>query len=311
MKYILVTGAAGFIGAAVATFLLKKNRAVVTVDNLSTGDLDNIPNGCVFIEGDVSDVSVLAELEKYDIDAIIHIAGQSSGEVSFSDPVYDLDTNTKSTLLLLKYARESGIDRFIYASTMSVYGGANEIVNETMCVKPVSFYGVGKLASEQYLEIFSKYKIRCTSLRFFNVYGPGQNMENMQQGMASIFLSQAIKNNKIIVKGSGERYRDFIYIDDVVTSVIACLESMKDGHEVINVGTGIKTKVKDLISEIQNIFDDELDIIYHGSTEGDVHGIVADNARLMTKVSGGYKFTSVRDGLRKMANWAQQKPNDS
>ena len=104
---------------------------------------------------------------------IFHIAGQSSGEISFDDPVYDLRSNVESTLCLLKFAFSVGCKRFIYASTMSVYGSVNSnAVSEFEELMPESFYGVGKVASEQYLRIYEKYGITSTVLRLFNVYGP-------------------------------------------------------------------------------------------------------------------------------------------
>ena len=122
MKTFLVTGAAGFVGAALAKKLINNGHKVVTVDNLSTGFENSIPEGVVFYKGDVQDSSLIEKLHKYSFDCIFHIAGQSSGEISYDDPVYDLQTNTQSTLLLLKLAEKVNCKKFIYASSMSVYG---------------------------------------------------------------------------------------------------------------------------------------------------------------------------------------------
>ena len=202
MKNFLITGAAGFIGSALARKLVKNNN-VTTIDNLSTGFESNIPKGVNFINGDCSDIETINKLNNQKFDCIFHIAGQSSGEISFENPAYDLKTNTLSTLLLLNYAKKNKCKKFIYASTMSVYGDQKEEkANESMYCNPKSFYAVGKLASENYCKIYSSKNLNITCLRLFNVYGPGQNMKNLKQGMVSIYLEQIFNKKELIVKGS-------------------------------------------------------------------------------------------------------------
>ena len=248
---VLVTGAAGFIGAAVAVEMQSLGYDVYTVDNLSTGYESHVPEGVVFFKGDVQDEKVIAQLKSIPFKAIFHIAGQSSGEISFDNPVYDLQTNTQSTLLLLKLAMEIGCRKFIYASTMSVYGDQpDEPVGEDIYSTPKSFYAVGKLASEHYLKIYSGYGIDCIALRLFNVYGPGQNMKNLRQGMVSIFLSQAIDDKKINVRGSLDRFRDMVYIDDIVSSFIKAFQIQLKGYHFYNVCTGKKTTVRNVLDSI-------------------------------------------------------------
>ena len=156
-KIYLVTGAAGFIGAAVAKRLVEEGHLVVTIDNLSTGFKNNIPKGVKFIKGNCQDEKVINKLSSYRFDAIFHIAGQSSGEISFDNPTYDLQTNAQSTLLLLKLALKTNCAKFIYASTMSIYGDQKKMpVNERAISSPISFYGVGKIASEHYMKIYQE-----------------------------------------------------------------------------------------------------------------------------------------------------------
>lgn len=203
MGSCLVTGAAGFIGAAIAKNLIAEGNQVVTIDILSTGIKENIPKGAIFIYGNTYDKNVIKQLRKYHFDGIYHMAGQSSGEISCEDPIYDLNSNVSSTLLLLDYCKNYNCKRFIYASSMSVYGDENVCpVRECDELKPKSFYGVGEIASEHYMRLYSmQYGIKCTALRFNNTYGPGQNMDNLKQGMVSIYLAMAIKNRHILVKG--------------------------------------------------------------------------------------------------------------
>jgi UDP-glucose 4-epimerase len=255
MSKYLVTGGAGFIGSALAHCLIENGNIVTIIDNLSTGFKENIPDNAIFIEGDCQDYKIYESLDEK-FDAIYHIAGQSSGEISFDDPVYDLQTNTQSTLLLLNYAVKTGCKRFLYASSMSVYGDHPDIpISEDKSCDPKSFYGVGKIASEHYLRIYKEFGVQSTALRLFNVYGPGQNMENMRQGMVSIFLAMAINDKTIDVKGNTKRFRDFIYIDDVVDAFVECENNSNTFNNVYNVATGVKTTVESLLIKLTKLFD--------------------------------------------------------
>ena len=307
MKNYLITGAAGFIGAAVARKLVSLGHYVVTIDNLTTGKESNIPDGVFFVKGDCGDPGVFSKIPNKDFDAIIHIAGQSSGEISFDDPVYDIKTNTVSTLLLLDFAIQNNCDRFIYAGTMSVYGiqPDNQVKEEARC-NPTSFYGVGKLASECYMEIYRAYGIKTTSLRLFNVYGPGQNMDNLRQGMVSIYLAQLHNHGFIEVKGSLDRYRDFVYIEDVVESFLRCLTIRDSENKIINIGTGIKTTVRELVTLLFELYEKPLDIRQSRPTAGDLHGIYAD-VRKMQATLKIIDPLSLSSGLEKMTQWIEEK----
>lgn len=299
MSRYLVTGAAGFIGSAIANRLVGEGHEVVTVDNMSTGHEANVPEGVLFVKGDCGDALVYEKIPQERYDAIFHIAGQSSGEISFDDPIYDVKTNTESTLLLLKFALKNGCKRFIYAGTMSVYGvQPDSPVTENDPCTPESFYGVGKMASEHYMRIYQSYGIESTSLRLFNVYGPGQNLKNLKQGMVSIFLAQVLKENKIHVKGSADRFRDFIYIDDVVEAFVRCLVKQDSYSKVINVGTGIKTTVRQLVKELVSNFDSEILVTYEGKTSGDIHGIYSDISK-MDELLGTWGKTNLSAGVKK------------
>lgn len=304
MKTYLVTGAAGFIGASIAKELIRLGNKVVTVDNLSTGNKNHIPKGVYFIKGNCQDPKIIKVLNTYKFEAIYHIAGQSSGEISFENPVYDLQTNGQSTLQLLDLARVIGCNKFIYASTMSIYGDTDfSPVDETMKPTPKSFYGVGKLASEHYLRIYNnEFGIATAALRLFNVYGSGQNLTNMKQGMVSIFLAQAIQNKQIHVKGSGERFRDFIYIDDVVKAFLkteAILENSR--YYVFNVCTGVKTTVSELVKSIKNHFHTKISVKFEGNTPGDQFGIFGNPAKMHDTI-GYWDKIKFDEGIKAFIN---------
>ena len=170
---ILVTGVAGFIGSAVARNLIARGETVIGVDDLSTGYMSSVPDDVDFIKGDLAQPSVIETLaSKGNYKSIYHIAGQSGGEPSYDDPVRDLNSNTASTLLLLDMALNCTSCKFIYASTVSVYGnnGKSHLHEETDKCWPESFYGVGKLASEHYMRLYSEqFGLKSRALRLFNI----------------------------------------------------------------------------------------------------------------------------------------------
>ena len=302
MKNILITGVAGFIGSNLSRFLVNRGYRIFGVDDLSSGDFENIPKTVEFFEMDLSEKDNKSKLPS-SIDSIIHLAGQSSGEVSFEDPIADLNKNTTSTLNLIDYAIENSIERIVYSSSMSVYGNSNKSpVNEKSFPLPCSCYGVGKLASENYLKVFNK-KIPSVILRIFNVYGPGQNLKNLKQGMVSIYLAQALEKNHIEIKGSLERFRDYIFIDDVINSLYLSMKKDNAINQTFNVGTGIKTSVKDLIKIIENNFNG-LSISETDSTPGDQFGIYSDIKKINTLL-GFSPTTDLEEGLSKFIEWAK------
>ena len=288
---ILVTGVAGFIGSKVCKELQRNKFSIIGIDDLSSGKKKNIPKNITFFKFDLSNYQNYEKLPKCKY--ILHLAGQSSGDISFDNPVADLKKNTQSTLNLIKFGIKSKTKKIIYASSMSVYGDLKKNkYDENLELKPKSCYGISKLASENYLKIFSK-KINYINFRMFNVYGPGQDLNNLRQGMVSIYLAQALKNKKIIVKGSLNRIRDFIYIDDVVKIWV---KSLNDNiyNQTINLSSGEPTSVKKLLSEIRLLIPGTK-IIKATSTRGDQYRAVGNSKKLNKTFK--HKFTPLRTGL--------------
>ncbi len=309
MANYLVTGAAGFIGAALAKRLIDEGNTVVTIDNLSTGTEENIPLGVEFIKGDTFDTKVIDKLLDYKFTAIFHIAGQSGGVTCWDDPIYDMNSNVTATLLLLEYARKTGCNKFIYASSMSVYGDENPCpVREDDNIKPKTFYAVGKVASEHYMRIYSEeYGIKCTALRFNNTYGPGQNMDNLRQGMVSIYLAYALKDKHIPVLGDRKRYRDFVYIDDQVEAcILAERGNEKNLYNYYTTATNRKTTCEELVELIKQNLPFDITVEYKGRTQGDQFGIFCSYEKIYNAL-GWLPKVSLEDGLKRMVDWATKK----
>ncbi len=276
---VLITGVAGFIGSKIAEAAVRQGYSVYGVDDLSQGYNKNIPKNVTFMKIDLSDKAQIQNLPD-EIDIIMHLAGQSSGEISFDDPVLDLKKNTVSTLNLIEYGIQKRAQKIIYASSMSVYGDVQDSpVSENNNCFPISCYGVGKLAAENYLKIYQE-QLPFVIFRMFNVYGPGQDMNNLRQGMVSIFLQHALVEAHIPVKGSLKRYRDFIYIDDVVEIWLQAINNRSAVNKIFNLGTGVKTTIENLLIQIKRILP-EITWSQIPGTLGDQYGVYADTSNLV------------------------------
>jgi UDP-glucose 4-epimerase len=302
-KKVMVTGAAGFIGSRVCEALIAEDHTVFGVDDFSKGLEARVPQGVELTSGDVN-VLNLESLMVEPVDAIFHLAGQSSGEYSFYHPIEDLQRNYQSTVSMAQFARSTGVRKFIHASSMSVYGNprASEAVSlsEDGLALPVSNYGVSKLAAETFLR--AQTHMSSLSLRMFNVYGPGQNLKRLDQGMVSIFLSQALADQSIEVKGSKDRIRDFVFIDDVVEAWLRALYFDFDRHLNLNVGTGIGSTVESLVHKIKALLPGT-SIKYSAPTPADQQ-IAVPNIDLLSSTLKNVPSTSLDDGLAAFLDWA-------
>ena len=301
-KKILVTGAAGFIGSKICAELIKKKYSVVGCDDFYSGSKKNIVKGIRFIKIDLSKKKKVLKLPRK-VDYIFHLAGQSSGEKSFEDPINDLKRNFITTNNLINYAKKNSIKNFFYASSMSVYGDSSIKAKITDKCNPLSYYGLHKKISEDYILKSSK-DFNYIIFRMFNVYGPGQDLFNEKQGMVSIYLASIIKKNKIVVKGSINRFRDLIHIDDVVHIWVEALKNKKMLNKIINLGTGQKTKVSTVLKILQKLHNKKSKIVIKNNTPGDQYGIYSDKSlqRLVNKK----KFIKIREGLKNFYTWAKK-----
>ena len=279
---ILVTGAAGFIGNAVASRLIERGDDVLPVDDFSSGRNRSVAGDVPVMMCDVRDVEQLRSVISGSVSAIIHCAAQSSGEVSFDDPWDDMSRHVHATIRLLEAAVEFRIPRFVYTSSMAAYGQpVNLPVAESTRLEPLSFYGAGKAAAENYVRLFKRFGIESTILRPFSVYGSGQDLTNLRQGMISIYLAQLARDGRIVVKGSLDRFRDFVHVDDAVSAIEATLEHGESVGETLNLCSGRPTTVHKIIDTLLRIAGKGWDCVeVTEGTPGDQFGMYGDNTRL-------------------------------
>ncbi|HMH50521.1 MAG TPA: NAD-dependent epimerase/dehydratase family protein [Candidatus Acidoferrum sp.] len=304
---VLVTGGAGFIGSHLARRLVEDGHDVVVIDNMRTGQRAAVPRAARIVELDLDRSNFLDQVPPPRFDAVCHLAAQSSGPASAEVPYYDLQANAGSTVLLSRWCLEQGTPRFIYASSMAVYGSPDELpVRETAPCVPLSYYGVSKLTSEHVLRLAAAEGLSVTSFRMFSVYGPGQNLGNLRQGMASIYLAYLLQGVPVPVTGSLKRFRDFVYIDDVIDAWLRALYRPSTPALEYNIGAGERTEVGDLISRLAVALGREPDYPVQelAGHIGDQFGLCADISRAEQDL-GWRPVTPLDEGLRRMVEWAQ------
>jgi len=306
----LVTGGAGFIGSHLAKKLIQEGYYVFVIDNLSTGRRSNVPEAAEFIELDLSLTDSLDELRDLHLDVIFHLAAQSSGTLSFVDPHADLRSHICSTFYLLQYCLKFKVNRFLYASSATVYGDPLYLpVDENHPKNPQTYYAAGKISSEAYVNLFNSLGVNTTILRMPNVYGPGQNLENKNQGMVSIYLSFMLENSPIVVKGLPTRFRDFIYIDDVINAWIKAYKKPAAYGKTYNLASGKKSSVDDILNELVSAFDiPQYPIVFDYGTPGDQTGMLCDISRISEDLNWNPE-TDLKTGIKKTVEYERRRLN--
>lgn len=300
MTKVLVTGGAGFIGSNLVDSLLEQDFEISVLDNFSSGKLSNLPLDVDIIKGDIRDEEVVKKSLK-DVQILYHLAAQASVAVSMKEPILDATINTIGTLNLLKHAFDSEIDHFIFSSTGgAIYGEPIKIPpNEASPEEPVSIYGVSKLASEKYMKFYEKMGLKCSILRFANVYGPRQDPHG-EAGVISIFLNNVKNNKPLYVFGDGTSSRDYVFVKDIAKVAIDVLQS--PASDPINVGSGKETVMNDLIETIEKVVHKKFDVIYTDERKGDVKKIYLDCSKLNEKL-GWIPSTPLEEGLMAVWKW--------
>lgn len=283
MKRFLVTGGAGFIGSHIVEALVKKKCFVRVLDNLSNGkreNLDNVIDKIDFVKGDIRSKDTCFKVTK-GIDFILHQAALRSVPKSFINPEDYNEVNIQGTLNLLKAAVEHKVRVFIFASSSSVYGETKIFPErEAFIPQPISPYALTKLTGEYYCRMFSyHYGLSCVSLRYFNVFGPRQSLDDEYAVVIPKFIACMLNNEQPPIYGTGKQSRDFTYVSNVVKANILASQKTNLKGEVFNIAGGKDYSVLELVKILNKLMCKDIKPIFLNPRPGDVYRTLADLSR--------------------------------
>jgi len=294
----LITGAAGFLGSSLANHLAREGHQVRGLDDLSTGDPQALAPDVHFTRGDVSDRPKLWTLLQ-EVDVVYHLAARVSVPESVLYPRDYNNVNVGGTVALMEAMRDVGVRRVVMASSGAVYGGLGvQTLTESITPNPRSPYAVSKLAAEYYVRTIGRlWGIETVSLRIFNAYGPGQHLPASHPPVVPHYLKQAIRGGTLVAHGDGGQTRDYVYVDDVISALVAAATAPNINGLVINVGSGVETSIRDLIKSVLDVTGGKAEVIYNAQTSGGVSRMRADLTLAQEKLS--YRPSiKLDDGLR-------------
>ena len=305
MRY-LVTGGAGFIGSHVVDRLVADGHAVRVLDDLSTGRLDNLQqvrDTIEFVQGDIRDRALCARACQA-IDFVIHEAAWRSVPKSMHDPSGYTEVNVVGTVNLLDAAARAKAKRLVCISSSSVYGEGNPMpLREDQPTRPISPYAASKLGAELMCGLFSRsFGIETVCLRYFNVFGPRQSLENEYAVVVPKFITCLLRGDSPPIYGDGQQSRDFTFIDNVAEATVLASTAPDVDGRVLNVALGEEHSVLALLQELNAILGLSIPPVFQPARQGDMRRTVADpsNAKQALGWKGEVGFS---EGLRRTAEW--------
>jgi len=303
MPRYLITGGAGFIGSHLVRELVSRGEEVRVLDNFVTGKRENLLSGTQAPEmfvGSVDDPT-LVNRAMQGVEFVLHQAALGSVPRSVEDPLASHAANLTGTLVLLEAAKRAGVRRFVYASSSSVYGDTPQLPkHEGLPTVPLSPYAVTKLGGELYCGVFHRiYGLQTVSLRYFNVFGPGQSPDSQYAAVIPRFMTALSRSESPIIYGDGKQSRDFTYIDNVVqANLLSCTASPAAAGQAFNIACGESFTLLELLQEMGEISGRSVQPRFEASRTGDVRDSLAaiDKAR---KLLGYEPAVPFREGLRR------------
>mgnify|MGYP000097264756 CR=1 FL=1 len=303
-----MTGGAGFIGSHVAEALARAGHRVLIVDDLSSGRKENLPEGCEFFKLDIRSRQAATLVASAGVEILVHHAAQIDVRRSVADPLHDAEVNILGTLNLLEAGRRGSLRQVVFASTGgAIYGEQEEFpASEEHPTRPLSPYGVAKLAVERYLYAYHQlYGLHVTCLRYANVYGPRQDPHG-EAGVVAIFLERLLAGRPCVINGDGLQTRDYVFVGDVVEANLASLGLT--GFRIYNVGTGRETDVVTLYRLLADAVGVDRPPTHGPAKPGEQRRSVISAAKIRRDL-GVAVATSLADGLARTAHWFASRPS--
>ncbi len=300
---VLVTGGAGFIGSHVADLLIGQGYDVHVLDNLSSGSLENVAEAAVFHRLDIRSQEVEKLFAKERFDILIHHAAQMDVRRSVRSPGFDADVNIVGLLNLMEAGRNNGLKKVVFASTGgAIYGEpAHAPQSEEHPLRPVSPYGVSKLAGEKYLGFYAaQYGIAHVALRYANVYGPRQNPHG-EAGVVAIFAQRLLGSGQPVINGDGLQTRDYIFVSDVAEANLAAI-NYRGRSEVINIGTGRETDVVTIFRYLRAAIGVSARAVHKDAKEGEQRRSVLSYEKARQLLDWTPRIP-IEEGLATTARW--------
>lgn len=273
----LVTGGAGFLGAALANQLVQDGHHVHVLDDLSNGQRARLHEAVAFTQGDVDNIPLLWSL-LHDVDCVYHLAARVSVAQSVLHPRDYNRVNVGGAVSLMEAMRDTGVRRVVFTSSGAVYGHQpQQPVSEEATPHPDSPYAVSKWAAEQYIHTIGElWGIETVALRIFNAYGPNQSLPLSHAPVIPRFLQQALTGGSVVIFGDGGQTRDFVYVTDVVQVLLTAATAVGVNRSNINIGSGVEISMKALVDEVERVTGRSVNRIYNQEKRGGVPCLAAD-----------------------------------
>lgn len=302
----LVTGGAGFIGSHVAEQVLALGHRVVVLDDLSGGFERNVPKGAIFVKGSVNDITLLEELfDEYKFDYIYHLAAYAAEGLSYFIRNFNYMNNLVGSVNLVNQAVKHEVKRFVFTSSIAVYGTNQTPMVETLTPSPEDPYGISKFAVE--LDLRSAHKIfglEYTIFRPHNVYGPRQHHGDTYRNVLGIFVNQIMNKKPMTIYGDGSQTRAFSYIDDVAPYIAKCVEMKETINEIYNIGADKPFTVLELAETMADAMGESYGIVHYPERKEVKHAF-SDHTKA-NKTFGIKKTTPLKDGIKQMVQWSKE-----